>query len=52
MENQSTIQEIQNALRELVLSQKGTDAKFKLTNKRINQAFEFFEGQWSKLMER
>ena len=51
METQATIQEIQNALRELVISQKETDAKFKATDKRINQAFELFEGQWGKLME-
>lgn len=28
-----------------------TDAKFKETDRRINKAFELFEGQWGKLIE-
>ncbi|MDX1907341.1 MAG: hypothetical protein SF053_09935, partial [Bacteroidia bacterium] len=54
----ATIQEIQDLLRELVISQKETDAKFKETDakfketdKRIKEAFELFEGQWGKLIE-
>ncbi|MBK9565051.1 MAG: YraN family protein [Saprospiraceae bacterium] len=45
------IQEIKQLLKELVLSQKETDIKFKETDKRIKAAFDLFEGQWGKLME-
>ena len=45
------IQEIKQLLKELVLSQKETDIKFKETDKRIKAAFDLFEGQWGKLRE-
>jgi Holliday junction resolvase len=43
--------EIKQIIKELALSQKETDAKFKETDKRIKAAFDLFEGQWGKLME-
>ena len=59
------IQEIKELLKGLVVAQKETDAKFretdakfketdakfKETDRRINKAFELFEGQWGKLIE-
>lgn len=44
-------QEIKEILRELSLSQKETDAKFKETDKQIKKAFHLFESQWGKLIE-
>lgn len=62
---QVELSEIKELLKELVLSQKETDAKFKETDAkfketdakfketdaRIKAAFDLFEGQWGKLME-
>ncbi|MBK9256305.1 MAG: hypothetical protein IPM42_12525 [Saprospiraceae bacterium] len=48
---QVEIQEIKQLLKELVISQKETDAKFKETDKRIKATFDLFEGQRGKLME-
>jgi len=59
------IEEIKELLKGLVVAQKETDAKFretdakfketdakfKETDRRINKAFELFEGQWGKLIE-
>ena len=59
------IAEIRQLLKELVISQKETDAKFKETdskfketdakfqetNKKVKEAFDLFTSQWGRLME-
>ena len=59
------IQELRDLVKDLIISQKETDAKFKDTDswfketdaafkettKKINEAIDLFTGQWGKLME-
>lgn len=53
-----SIAELKELVKDLIIAQKETDAKFKETDakfketdKRIKQAFELFESQWGRLME-
>ena len=58
MEPQVTIQELQQLIKELVISQKETeklfketDRKFRETDRKINKTIHLFESQWGKFVE-
>ena len=58
MKPQVTIQELQQLIKELVLSQKETeklfketDRKFRETDRKINKTIHLFESQWGKFVE-